>query len=566
MILLSLASIGAIGKCLLLCPDVAVQTREPLLAQSGYEPVRINVATGEAEAGFQPADRLQRPSPLRGQIGSGSFSADEPGPAPATIASEPLDASLDAGAPNDSPSASELALEASVAGLLGTPIEAAAMSDSAEPNSDPMEPFSSGNDKKLCSIDVSDLELSTILRTLSNQTGVNLVLMAKEAPKVTLRLSQVPLDVALRHLCAVTNLASLKVGDTFVVATADQLKASYPNEWAAANAPEPIKDPVVEMATDTYTCSYVNARQIADALTKIYTDAKLVVQVGPGQRVPEVSGNGANTGNSGGSSNSDTGAGANADGGRTLVFRGPKDVVESAVSLAKRLDSPRPQVSIAVKIHDISNDALKSLGVQWDFGSQTISESQGKGVNFGTFTRSPMSFSATISALEKSDKAKLLAEPNISVLDNERAYILIGQRLNFPVLVGYSQANTPIFSPKEERVGIYLQVSASVAENKDITLSLYPQVSTVSGYLETNGASYPQISTREAKTTLRVKNGETILMGGLIRDEEIAQIEKVPILSQIPLFGELFKRRKTTRSNSQVIISITPIVTNPGGK
>lgn len=563
MILLSLASIGAIGKCLLLSPEVANPRPQPELVQTGYEPVRINVTTGEAEIPAEP----QVSSPMfRGQIGSHEIEAVEP-PTGDAAPIEPIEAKLDTGSTEPALSGVESMLDVSVsAGVCGVvePDTQPAEASETETAPDAEKP---GNDKKLCSIDVSDLELSTILRTLSNQTGVNLVLMAKDAPKVTLRLSQVPLEVALRHLCAVTNLSSLKVGDTFVVATGEQLKAAYPTEWAAANAPEPIKDPVVEMATETYTCSYVNAKQIADGLTKIYTDAKLVVQVGPGQQVPEVTSNGGSGSSSGGGSGTtDTGAGGNQEGGRTLVFRGPKDVVASAVALAKRLDSPRPQVSIAVKIHDISNDALKNLGVSWNFGQQTISENQGKGVNFGTFTRSPMSFAATISALEKNDKAKLLAEPNISVLDNERAYILIGQRLNFPVLVGYSQANTPIFSPKEERVGIYLQVSASVAENKDITLSLYPQVSTVSGYLETNGASYPQISTREAKTSLRVKNGETILMGGLIRDEEIAQIERVPILSQIPLFGELFKRRKTTRSNSQVIISITPIVTNPSGQ
>src|SRR5690606_17466722 len=96
-----------------------------------------------------------------------------------------------------------------------------------------------------------------------------------------------------------------------------------------------------------------------------------------------------------------------------------------------------------------------------------------------------------------------------------------------------------------------------------ITLAIYPQVSTVVKPTEINGASYPDIATREAQTTLRVKTGETIVIGGLLRNEELEQLEQVPILSKIPLFGELFKRRKKTCSSSQVVISLTPTLVLP---
>jgi type IV pilus assembly protein PilQ len=73
-----------------------------------------------------------------------------------------------------------------------------------------------------------------------------------------------------------------------------------------------------------------------------------------------------------------------------------------------------------------------------------------------------------------------------------------------------------------------------------------------------NGASYPQISTREAQSTLRIKSGETLVMGGLMKTEELRQMERVPILGQIPFLGELFTRRKATKSASQVLIAIRP--------
>jgi len=124
----------------------------------------------------------------------------------------------------------------------------------------------------------------------------------------------------------------------------------------------------------------------------------------------------------------------------------------------------------------------------------------------------------------------------------------------------FSQANTPVFDVREDRVGIYLQVAANIATDKDITLSLYPQVSTITGFLNVNGASYPQISTREAQTTIRLKSGETVVMAGLLRDDQVERTEKVPILGDIPLLGELFKLRKKSKTGTQLVITITPIV------
>lgn len=420
----------------------------------------------------------------------------------------------------------------------------------------------------VCSLDVADWDLSKVLHVLSQQTGVNVITLATTDKKLTVRLADVKLSEMLRHLCAITGMASLKTGDTYVVATVDQLKTAYPAEWIAANPQR--YDPMLDLATDFYTCSYVNSNQIADSLTKLFQDQKITVVTGPQQQVPTLanvdagSGTGhASTMLSPGSSGSSA-AGSAALGGRTILIRGPRPLVDTAMRLARELDRPQPQVSIAVRVDDISNDALKDLGLQWSFSNMSITEAKGGGINIGSFDRSALGFNAAISALEQKNAAKLLAEPNISVLDGEKAMILIGSRLNFPQLIGYSNANTPIFDRQEERVGIYLQVSASIASTGEITLSLYPQVSTVSGFLNVNGASYPQISTREAQTTLRVRSGQTIVMGGLMQDEDLIETEKVPFLSEIPILGELFKHRKTTHRKSQVIISITPVLLTAG--
>jgi type II secretory pathway component GspD/PulD (secretin) len=409
----------------------------------------------------------------------------------------------------------------------------------------------------LCSINAVDTELASIMAQVSSMTKANLVLLTGQKTKLTLRLSNVKLRELINHVCAMASLSFIRVGTTYVIATEAQLKAGYPSEWMSAHEGSTVV-PDAEKTT-TYLANYVNAAQLVETIKSMFGDT-IKLATGASQLTPTIAYQATSgvTGIQAGVLTKDDSAR-----GRMIVLWGPGSVVDAAVALMKQLDYARPQVAIKVTIHDISNEALKELGTSWTFGDLSITESTPSGFNFGTFSRSGLSFSAQLKALEKKDVAKLLASPNVSVLDGERAFILIGSRLSYPVLIGYSQANTPIYDKQEERVGIYLQVSASVADGDKITMNIYPQVSTVTGFLQVNGASYPQISTREAQTSLRVSSGETIVMGGLLRDEDVSQMEKVPLISEIPILGELFKRRKTTKVSSQVIITITPVVIKP---
>lgn len=416
------------------------------------------------------------------------------------------------------------------------------------------------SDDVLCSLQVADMDPARILQSLSAQTGANLVLLTKPETKLTIRLTHVPLSEMIRHICAMCDLSFVRVDKAYLIATADKLKAGYPAEWKEAHPPAPVEPvPTAEMATETYDTSFVSGEEIVKALDKIYTGKSVSFVAGPSPLRTDIGSQDAAKA-TGTSTTILAQASITDSSARLVVITGERKLVASALAMARYLDKPRRQVSIAVTIHDISNDALEDMGVNWHFSDVTVSESNPNGIKFGSFTRSPLSFNATLSALVSNGKSKLLASPNVSVMDNEHAFVLIGDRINYPVLVGYSQNNAPIFSKEEERVGIYLQVTASIGQDGTVTLSLYPQISTITGYLTVNGASYPQISTREAQTTLRIGSGDTIVMGGLYSDEEIASVEKVPFLSQIPLLGAIFQHRKVTKTKSQVIITVTPTI------
>jgi general secretion pathway protein D len=243
---------------------------------------------------------------------------------------------------------------------------------------------------------------------------------------------------------------------------------------------------------------------------------------------------------------------------RTVILAGNPDTVAQALALARQLDVKRRQVKIDLRITDISVDAEHDLGLQWNFGSESLTENHTSGLGLGSFTRSPLDVDATISAMESQDLAHLLAAPTLTLLDGEHSYILIGQKLLYPVVVGYTQSNTPIFDKAEEDVGIYMQVAADIDDDNEITLTIYPQVSEISGYLNVNGASYPQISTREQQTTVRVRDGEQIVIGGLLQDDDINNLQRVPGLSKIPFFGQLFNSRSRSKTRDEVVVIITP--------
>ncbi len=428
----------------------------------------------------------------------------------------------------------------------------------------PVEGEPTPNKTPLCTVDTVKENLSTILSHLSRATGANLLLLTPGDANLTIRLVNLPLEEVIRHICAMTGLAYLKLGNTYAIAEPERLAKAYPNEWSALypKQPEPPPPPQEPIITEVYKVSHTQSAKIVEALKALFEGKPLTIITGPPSAVPSLSRQDTSyvTGTSMGAIQQRP---PDAGTGRLILLQGPESVVKSALQVCQQLDSARPQVSIAVMIHDVTNDALSELGLQWQYGDIQITETNPDHLDFGSFTRAPLSFTAKLRALERLEKARLLAAPNISVLDGEPAFILIGNRLVFPVLIGFTQANTPIFDKEEERVGIYLQVAAYVTEEGEIVLTLYPQVSVVTGFLDINGASYPQISTREAQTTLRVKSGEVIVMGGMFKDEEIKTMEKVPFLSQIPILGALFQHRRKTKVSSQVIITILPIIIEP---
>ncbi|MCW5943385.1 MAG: hypothetical protein KIS66_14230 [Fimbriimonadaceae bacterium] len=266
---------------------------------------------------------------------------------------------------------------------------------------------------------------------------------------------------------------------------------------------------------------------------------------------------------------------------RYVVLKGTKELIQEALGLLAQVDSRPNQVVVEVKVVDTSPERAEELGLKWNwtrFGAYETAPGTGvdtgdsngpggdftkfitKPMGFGALSRVPWSFESVIGAMVQNKEAKLLANPSLQVIDNEEANIFIGDtiRARTSTAGGLGTTSTEIV---EFPVGIILLLRPRVNADGDITMRVHPVVSTVSAI---DSQFVPQTSTREAETTVMVKNGETVVIGGLIRDEMSKIVREVPFLSKLPLVGELFKSRSTSSRRSEVLIFITPRILQDG--
>lgn len=443
-------------------------------------------------------------------------------------------------------------------GLLNSvlePSEPTKLYTAAQPFASPLAPLT----EKRVNLNLVLTPLESVVSVLSKQAGVNIVLLTKTDQKVTISVKNMLLGEALKHLATLAGVRVLYVNGTVVMADEATLKSSYPIEFAADTKLPDIKQ-VVETAPTVdrvITMKHQSAGKMEKALVEYLKTRGVSIVALPETLIPFLPNSGSGASQVSGDSQS-----ASLATGRSkrLLLSGPADQVFATMKIIDQMDMPRTQVEITVTIHDVSNEALQEKGISWAFGQTSITETPGNGINVGSFSRSGLNFTGTIKALEQANKAKLLASPNVSVMDGEMGSILIGEKRRFPVVTGTNSNGQFIYSTEEQNVGISLLVAADITADGTITMAVNAQVSSILGFLQLNGGSYPQISTRESKSTLTLKDGESMVMGGLLRDEEIVNLEKVPFLSQIPFFGELFKNRKKQKQSGHLMISITPHV------
>ncbi|MCR8923236.1 type II secretion system secretin GspD [Dasania sp. GY-MA-18] len=282
-------------------------------------------------------------------------------------------------------------------------------------------------------------------------------------------------------------------------------------------------------------------------------------------------------------------------GTNALIITADADVMQSLLSVVQRLDIRRAQVLVEAIIVEMSADNGQNLGVEWlfsdengSYGSSTdsglagalgaatsgedsegnaidptlglaaaLSQVPGQVLGVGRLDKS-LSFNVVLNALKTNTQANILSTPSLLTLDNEEASIVVGQSIPFVTGSYTSTGNTssnpgnPFQTVERENVGITLKVTPQINEGDSLILALSQEVSDAIPGSAING----NLITTERKidTKILADNGQTIVLGGLIKDNVSETQQKVPLLGDIPFLGALFRSTKTTYGKTHLLV------------
>ena len=264
---------------------------------------------------------------------------------------------------------------------------------------------------------------------------------------------------------------------------------------------------------------------------------------------------------------------ADEDTNALLVMTAPKNF-DRVKEVIAELDKPMPQVLIKVLIAEVTHDNGRDLGAEFSVlnlrSGTTPPRGQAGGTDFGLANLSSglvvrlleEHVSVTLRALETAGKLDVLSRPYILASDNQLASILVGQRVPFITNSRITEEGQTINTIQYDDVGIILEVIPHINPEGLVIMDVAPEISALTGTSVpiSTGVRAPVIATRSAQSRVAIQNGQTIVIGGMMEDRKTETIEKVPLVGDIPVVGNLFKRTQVNKTKTELLIFLTPHV------
>lgn len=273
-----------------------------------------------------------------------------------------------------------------------------------------------------------------------------------------------------------------------------------------------------------------------------------------------------------------------------ILAIGNKELYDNLEALISKIDIPRRQVYVEALILETTIDKSSEFGVEWftgggsdngailggstgsgalggllgpilQGGSPSIA-SLGTGLSLGVIgniisfqgAKFP-SISALISAVRSSSGINIISNPQILTLNNSEAEVFVGENIPYQTSTKYDSNNNPIQTFDYRDVGVKLKVTPQISSNNMVTLTIEQEIKKVSG--SAVDATAPTTLTRNTKTTVKLENHSIMVISGMIKDDTTFTKSGVPVLSQIPILGWLFKRSTTSIQKTNVMLFIT---------
>jgi type IV pilus secretin PilQ/predicted competence protein len=402
------------------------------------------------------------------------------------------------------------------------PLEPQPIAPVADPPEDPAP------DPRPMSLDVQGADVRTVFRSIAQYAGINIIADSNVDATVTIRALDLPWPEMLDAVCRSSGLIVLS--DNPVIRVANQHTAQ--DEAVAVEANARKQEELLALETRIVPVHYANGAELQETLGKIVS-SRGQVQVDP--RTNSL----------------------------ILTDIGPR--LDQLEEMVKRLDSETVQVEIAAKIVDVDATVARQLGISWGGTDLHSSDARASGsvslqpgdlldpagdVRIG-FLRSFGQIEARLQALEDERKAEIVSTPRITTVDNRMARILVGKQVP---LITQDFAGNAITELK--KVGMALEVTPHINGNNEITMDLHPEISDLASESATAGGII--FTTTEADTRVMVQDGETAVIGGLIRDGKLISERGVPLLKDIPLIGRLFRTSDRRVEKRELLIFVTP--------
>ncbi|NVF14236.1 type IV pilus secretin PilQ [Vreelandella maris] len=405
------------------------------------------------------------------------------------------------------------------------------------------------------SLNFQDIEVRSVLATLAEFTGLNLVASDSVTGRVTLNLNDVPWDQALALILQSQGLSSREQGNVIVVAPASELAELERQELEARNQRKTLSP----LVTEFIEIKYARAEDLA-----------LLLRGGDGFGLLTERGRVSIDNRT-----------------NTLLVQDTADQVRDIVRTIDRLDVAVRQVQIEARIVIARDTASRELGINWgmsstrgfqegedgnftrrDINPNGINRAQGGlAVDLGAATGPGTGFSfgylsgdilldLELRALESEGKSQTISQPRIITANQRTARISQGEERAFQSVDGNDNPDTEF---KEAELS--LEVTPQITPDNRIIMDL---VIKNDSFRESEFGGEPPIDTNQIETQVLVDNGQTVVLGGILTTEELRQIAKTPLLGDIPLLGRLFRYTEESNEKVELLVFITPRLLDDG--
>jgi type IV pilus assembly protein PilQ len=403
------------------------------------------------------------------------------------------------------------------------------------------------------SLDFKDVQIADVLRLIAEVSDLNIIAGDEVQGTVTIRLVDVPWDQALDVILLTKGLGFVRVGNVLRIAPAEILKVEEEVRLQERRNKEKLEDLEVKLQP----VNYASVDDVSELVRRLLSPRGTV-----------------NTDNR----------------TNTLIIKDISSVIDEATALIQAIDTQTPQVLIEAKIVEANLEFGRELGSEWSVGTQPWVDGftpgdprkdlgnenfrwQGENnvtvgnpitsvatgaVNFGAFLLDDkMEVNVRIEAAEKAGDGKVISSPRVVTLDNREATIEQGVSIPFQTFEG-GDAKLEFIDAV-----LSLTVTPHITTDKSIIMSLEVTRNAPDASVSTPTGS-PAIAKNQAKTETLVKDGQTLVIGGIYTIDKTTRESRVPYLHRIPVLGAAFKSREVSDLRKELLIFVTPrIVVNP---